>query len=400
MKKTEEVSQKVLAFCIMLAVSVGITVIAAYFYGNSFRTIFVSGIEAGICFLLNIYCYVLSINHKSLHFDNAFHVWRYTGIIYLGLICCVFFPLFPETGWVFPAFALAFTIFSNTSTGISAYIGMLVISFSLTGGVNQLFVVYLLAGIFVTIIFENIDKEYKIGLPLLASILIYGISLFGYIVFSSNGTIGYEEFLIPIINIVISFLLMLAVLKLYCALVVDKEKGEYIDINDQEFSLLAKYKEIDSGIYFNAIHTAYFTEKIARSRNMDINLAKNGAYYYRVIVAECKRESKSLEEICEEYHFPTKAITQLQELNYKSKVILRKETAVVFLVESVISSILFLMQKEQNKDVDYGKVAGAVIKRRLESGALKYSDLSFGDIQEIEKILIGEKLYYDFLRRE
>lgn len=400
MNKTEEVSQKVLAFCIMLVVSVSVSVIAAYYYGNSFRNIFVIGMETMICFLLNIYCYALSINHQSLHFDNAFHVWRYTGIIYLGLMCCVFFPLFPATGWVFPALALAFTIFSNTSTGISAYIGMLVISFSLTGGINQLFVVYLLAGLFVSIIFENIDKEYRIGLPLFASILMYGVSLFGYIVFSSFGSINYEEFLIPIINIVISFLLMLAVLKLYCALVVDREKGEYIDINDQEFSLLAKYKEIDPGIYYNAIHTAYFVEKIARTRNMDMNLAKNGAYYYRVIVAECKREGKSLEEVCELYHFPAKAMAQLQELNYKSKVILHKEAATVFLVESVISSLLFLLQKEETKEVDYGKVAAAIIKRRMESGVLKNSDLSFGDIQEIEKILIGEKLYYDFLRRE
>ena len=52
------------------------------------------------------------------------------------------------------------------------------------------------------------------------------------------------------------------------------------------------------------------------------------------------------------------------------------------------------------ENVDYGKVAVAVIRRKIDLGILNDSDISLADIGGMEKLYTGEKLYYDFLRGE
>ena len=48
--------------------------------------------------------------------------------------------------------------------------------------------------------------------------------------------------------------------------------------------------------------------------------------------------------------------------------------------------------------LDYPKLISAIFKKKLESGIIDYSNISFEEIQEMKKILVEEKLYYDFLR--
>lgn len=202
---------------------------------------------------------------------------------------------------------------------------------------------------------------------------------------------------------------MLAALRFYCAVVIDREKGKYLMINDQEYKMLAKYKEEDRQLYYNAIHTAYFAEKTARLLHMDVDVAKNGGYYHRIIVSECKAREKSLEEICKENKFPPKAVQLLQEYNYKSQPMKMRETVAVYIADCVVSAIMYLIDKEKSEENkqedekagnDYAKVALGVVRRKINSGLLNKSDISLSDLGGLEKIYTGEKLYYDFLRRE
>lgn len=400
MKKEEARWQKVVALILMLLLSSAVTAGAAYLYGKSFREIFFLMIITFVCYGCTIFTLVESTIYQSLHFDNHKHYVRFAFIFTTGTIASCLFPLLPYNGWVFPVLALALTLFSNTLTGITAYAGMLGVCVFLAGADSFVYIMYLFLGIMFSVLFDKLDHEYKTGAPTFISAILYATFLLGKTVFETYGALNFEVFMMPLINIFITFILVLAVLRFYCAVVIDREKGKYLDINDQEFELLAKYKEEDAEVYYNAIHTAYFAEKIARARNMDVDLAKNGGYYHRIIANECKNRNQSLEELCQSYYFPPKAIQLLQEYNYKSKAIELKETAVVHLADAVVTSIMYILQKEENKDVDCGKVALAVFKRKLDSGVYNKSELSLADIKEIEKIWIGEKLYYDFLRRK
>jgi hypothetical protein len=289
--------------------------------------------------------------------------------------------------------ALALSLFSNTVTGLLAY-GMVVgLCCYIASAKLQIFLVYFMVGAVFAILFEGLDDEYKTGKPLFVSNLLYVTIMVIWIVLDG-------KYIMPAINLFFTFIMTIAILRFYCAVVVDKKTGAYISINDQEYKLLAKYKEIDSALYYNAIHTAYFAEKTARLLNMDVDLAKCGGYYHKIIVRECKIKDKSLDEICSENKFPPEAVELLREYNYKSQVIKKKETVAVYLADRVVSSIMYLVKKDDGGDMDYGKIAVAVVHKKLESGIFDKSDISLFDLGEIDKIYTGEKLYYDFLRRE
>jgi hypothetical protein len=297
------------------------------------------------------------------------------------------------SGWAMPPIALALSLFSNTVTGIVAY-GFVVGLCSYIASVDiSIFLVYFIVGVVFAILFEQLDNEYKTGKPLFISLLLY------MVIMAIWGILD-GKYIIPTINVLVTFIFTIAILRFYCALVIDKKKSGYITINDQEYELLSKYKEIDSKLYYNAIHTAYFAEKTARLLGMDIDLAKNGGYYHRIIAYECKSQNKSLDEICSENKFPANAVELLKEYNYKSHVVKMKETVAVYLADCVVSSIMYLIEKDRDKELAYGKIAVAVIHKRIDSGILNKSDISLSDLGEIEKIYTGEKLYYDFLRRE
>lgn len=400
MKKEKTKWQNVILLVIMFLFSMFATGIAAYFYGKSFREIFMLLIVSAAAFGSVIFSYEQSNIYQRLHYDNGKHYARFVLIFILCIVVGCMLPLLPSGGWAVPALALALTLFSNTTTGTMAYAGVLGICVYFSNASILVFLIYFLMGAIFAILFEGLDEDYKTGAPMLIAVVLYATVMTTKIMFENKGIPDMENFIIPIINVFITVLLMMAVLRMYCATVIDKEKDKYLVINDQEFPLLAKYKEEDSALYYNAIHTAYFAEKAARMLHMDVNIAKCGGYYHKIIVAECRKEDKSLEELCQIYKFPPKAVQLLQEYNYKSISLNMKESVVVYLADSVVSSIMYLLEKEQKNEIDYGKIATAIIRRKVDSGILNQSEISLADLGGMEKIFTGEKLYYDFLRRE
>lgn len=403
MKKKEETSlQKVWIVIGMLVVSIPSVGVAAYLYEKSFRDIFILLMIVTACFGMTVFSFFQSKLFGALHYDNGGHLLRFAIVFLMGVAASCMLPILPEAGWILPALALALTLFSNTVTGLNAYAGFVSVCAYFASAEILTLLLYLLTGVIFAVLFERLDDDYRTGTPLSAAMMIYIIELAANIVFESHGTLDADVFVMPVINAFVTFILMLMVLRFYCAVVIDKDKGNYLRINDQEYELLAKYKEEDRQTYYNAIHTAYFAEKTARLLHMDVDVAKNGGYYHRIIVLECRKQEKTLEEICKDNKFPLEAVRLLQEYNYKSHPMKMRETVAVYLADCVVSSIMYLIRKAEEKPVelDYGKIATAIIHRKLESKVLNNSDISLADLGGIEKIYTGEKLYYDFLRGE
>ncbi|MDE7478317.1 MAG: hypothetical protein K2M91_10270, partial [Lachnospiraceae bacterium] len=351
---------------------------------------------------ITIFSFFQSDIFETLHYDNGKHLSRFAFMYLMAAAASCLLPMLPAAGWILPAAALALTLFSNTVTGLTAYAGLLSVCAYFASADIFTFLLYFLTGVIFAVLFEKLDNDYKTGTPLSVAVIIYVVEITAQVVFQSYGALTVDALIMPVMNVFVTFMLMLVVLRFYCAVVIDKEKGSYLRINDQEYELLAKYKEDDSQTYYNAIHTAYFAEKTARLLHMDVDVAKNGGYYHRIIVLECKKQEKSLEEICKEHKFPPETVRLLQEYNYQSQPMKMRETVAVYLADSVVSTIMYLIGKEEDarSDKDYGKIATAVIHRKIESKELNNSDISLADLGGIEKIYTGEKLYYDFLRRE
>lgn len=407
MKKKEEAGwQKVLLIIIMLIVSIAAVGGAAYLYGKSFRDLFILILAVTACFGAVVFSLVQSDVYHTLHYDNGGHYMRFVLIFFVGTAVCCLLPLLDTSGWALPALALALSLFSNTVTGMIAYAGFLSVCVYFADADILVFLIYFLSGVIFAVLFEKLDEDYKTGTPMTIAVILYVAVMAAKVVFESHGAPTGEELVIPVINIFITVIAMLAVLRIYCAVAIDREKGKYLLINDQEYEMLARYKEEDKQLYFNAIHTAYFAEKTARLLHMDVDVAKNGGYYHRIIAAECNRQGKTLEELCKKNKFPPKAVQLLQEYNYQSRPMKMRETVAVYLADSVVSSVMYVIDREQNApggkkaDVDFVKLATAVVRRKIDSGILNNSEISLADLGGIEKIYTGEKLYYDFLRGE
>ena len=384
---------------VMFLISISATGVTAYLYGKSYREIFTLLILSAASLGSVVFALIQSELCDRLHYQDGKQIGRFVFIYLFSIAAGCLFPFLPTGGWAFPAIALALTLFSNTSTGLMAYAGVLGACVYFSDEGILVFLIYFLSGAIFAMLFEGLDKEYKTGFPLTISMMLYTVIMLAKVMFENRGIPHYEVFIIPIVNVFITMLLMMAVLRMYCAVAIDKEKGEFITINDQEFPLLAKYKEENEQLYYNAIHTAYFAEKAARMLHMDIDLAKCGGYYHKIIVAECQKEDKTLEEVCASFKFPPKAVTMLQEYNYRSISFKLKETVVVYLADSVVSSIMYLLEKQKDREINFGEIATAIIRRKVDSGILNESDISLSDLIGMEKIFTGEKLYYDFLRR-
>lgn len=408
-KKKESRRQKIILAALMLIVTLPSAGVAAYVYGEPFRDIFVFVLTIMACIGITIFSLVQSDVFGTLHYDNGSHYFRFVAVFLFAAVISCILPKLQDGWWAFPAVALALALFSNTVTGILAYTVVLGICAYLASADILIFIFYFVMGVAFAALFEKLDEDYKTGAPMFAASVLYTAGMAAKLMFESRGMVSGDALAIVVVNIFVTFIIMLAILKYYGSAIVDKEKGKYLAINDQEYKMLAKYKAKDKQLYYNAIHTAYFAEKTARILGMDVDVAKNGGYYHRIIVRECNESGKPLEEICQENKFPPKAVQLLQEYNYKSMPMKMRETVAVYIADSVVSSIMYLIKKNktengqnnaEGEESDYGKVAIAVLHRKVDSGILDDSDISLSDLGGLEKIYTGENLYYDFLRRE
>lgn len=216
------------------------------------------------------------------------------------------------------------------------------------------------------------------------------------VVLFANETLKWELFLIPALNVIISLILLLILLKVYSGMEIFKYRIKYLEINDQEFELLVNIKEKDKNAYYRAVHAAYFSERIAQALSLDTDAAKTAAYYANAGILY-KEPEKDLEKEFVSYGFPPYARQLLRELTGKNTGILHKEAAVVYMADAVISSILYLFEKSRTRKQTMRPLSKRSF-RKMGVRQLKEQRADLCGVEPDEKIFKEEKLYYDFLR--
>ena len=171
-----------------------------------------------------------------------------------------------------------------------------------------------------------------------------------------------------------------------------------MDINDPECPLLVELKEFSKDEYYHAIHTAYLCDRIAKRLHLNDEAAKAAGYYHKIGLLKGQNSWENVQTVMEEFQFPEAVPAILKEYLDKNERIISKETVVLLFSDTVISSIHYLFSKDASAQLDYEKLIQAVFKKKEESGLIKYSNISMGELEEMKKILTEEKLYYDFLR--
>lgn len=316
------------------------------------------------------------------------------GICLAVSLCCAFLP---PAGWPFLVVFVMMSLFCGFLPGICGGISFLTFSVLLAGADISIFALYVLTGLLGACLFSRLDEKYRIALPLFVSLSFLFAAETACVVLFANETLKWELFLIPALNVIISLILLLILLKVYSGMEIFKYRIKYLEINDQEFELLVNIKEKDKNVYYRAVHAAYFSERIAQALSLDADAAKTAAYYANAGILY-KEPKKDLEKEFVSYGFPPYARQLLRELTVKNTGIRHKEAAVVYMADAVISSILYLFEKKQDTKTDYAAVIETVFQKKWESGSLKNSELTFAEWNRMKKIFKEEKLYYDFLR--
>ncbi len=327
---------------------------------------------------------------QELDYDNNEHYYRFWICFLIGLACAFVCAFLPIAGWPYMIIFVMLALYSNMSTGILASSVLLMVSTILGGASVPALLCYFLSGLFAVTLFRHLDDNFKIGLKMFLSLLCLLVCETAGMVLPINERLSGEIFVIPIINIVISGILLLVILKLFCSMVIYKHREKYLELNDTENAILSEYRSTTKADYMHSIHTAYFCERIAVKLEMSVDDLKCAGYYHKIAEAH--------PEMLNEHQFPPKVKEILTEYFDKKKSVRRKETAVLMCADTVMNTIQILIEKSQDRGLDYNYIIDNLFRRFHETEAFAQCDITLKEIKTMHSIFKEEKLYYDFLR--
>lgn len=337
------------------------------------------------------------INHRFIY-RNEGRYGRFS-LMYLGsLLAAVFLPYLPVAGWPFLVIFVLLGVFSDGATGMVAGSVCLLLSVHFAGGDFAIFWLYFVSGVAGIFVFSTLNEEFKVMMPLFISLSILILCLTANVIMFSPVKLSAAQFLIPVINLMVCCILLLISLKAFSTTVIHRNREKYMEINDPEFPLLVQLKEMSKEEYYHAVHTAYLSDRIARRLGLDDAAAKACGYYHRIGRLRGENTWENVAAVCSEYHFPTNTKKLLKEYVDESEKVVSKETIVVLFADCIVSSILYLFEKDPMAQLDYAQLIDTVFQKKLETDELWWNEISLTQIREMKKIFVEEKLYYDFLR--
>lgn len=344
-----------------------------------------------------IFLWYQSKLQTNLEYDNCHHPLRFL-IVYLICFCISTGMIFaPPSSWVFLSIMVVLSMFSNTTIGLTAGSVLLLNTTGLaTNGTMYIFFLYFMIGLIGISLFRNLDLDFQIAGPLVLSGITSVIMQTAFIVIFENQPFGMNVMFMPLLNLFINMVLLFIILIYFSKLSMYLLQDKYAEINDQEFPLMIELKKNHTNKYYEAIHTAYLGERIARKLNMNDKAVKGCCYYYKIADKTKTLEDGTLVPIDEYYDFPAELKDLMEECHlgqYKSK-----ESCVVLTSNKVIKSILISQTNLKNKQIAYNDIIEAIFQKMIYSDVLDNCDISIKELQIMKKTYIEENLYYDFLR--
>ena len=395
-----DVAMRKLQEVILFLMTGAATGLAASLYGKT--VIEITGVV--VLALLGVSGVIFAIEQSqeadSFLFDNKEHLGRFLVLYLLALAGSLVFPLLPAGGWPYLAAFIGLMLFSNQIVGLSSAAVLLLVTCLLYTGNNGniAFYVYFVGGLAGIVVFSYLNVSFKVGLPILVSLMVQMVCLAVQEVLLVNEQLKLQLFLIPALNLLVSLILLLILLKYFSFSIIYKNRDLFMDINDPECPLLVELKNASKEEYYHAVHTAYLCDRIAKRLKLDDAMVKACGYYHRIGIIKGEVNWENTQFILEENRFPQQVKDVLREYLDSAEQMVSKETIILLFSDTVITSISYLFSKDPQIEIDYPKIINGIFKKRVESGMIDQSNLTFGEFQEMKKILLEERLYYDFLR--
>lgn len=333
----------------------------------------------------------------NLEYDNGQHPLRFLIVYIVCFAVSVGMIFAPTSSWVFLSIMVVLALFSNTVIGLTGGSVLLLITTSLSeSGTMYIFFLYFMIGLIGVSLFRNLGLDFQIAGPLVISGISSVIMQTAFLVIFENQPFGMNLMFMPLLNLFINMVLLFLILIYFSRLSMYLLQDKYSDINDQEFPLMVELKKNHKDKYYEAIHTAYLGERIARKLNMNVQAVKGCCYYYKIATETKELEDGTTIPITQYYDFPEELTHLIEEcLNKKYG---SKESCVVLTSNKVIRSILVSQNKLKDKPISYNDIIEAIFQKMMYTNLLDNCDISIRELKIMKKTFIEENLYYDFLR--
>lgn len=388
-----KVMQRILIYLCSVAMVSALCYLKGFAMAKCLSYTVLIGIGIGIVFVMAAFFEETG----RLDYDNKNHMGRFYGIWIVALLFAMGFSFLPTSGWPYLFLFVLLALYSNAVLGVVAGIVLLSVSIMLSGAAMSIFALYMFAGLVGIGMFSGLDENYKIGFPLAVSGMMLFVSLTAGIVLFENSKLKLELFIIPFMNVVISVILLIVILKIFSATVIFKYRDIYLEISDMEYILMSRLKEQSKDDYYKVLHTAYFCDRISRRLQLNADACKTAGYYHLLGTLTEHQSWEEIASICTQHKFPEPVVQILEEYLSKEVVIRRKETAVLLMSEAVISAILHLLRENKNSALDYNHIIETVFKAKLQTSKFDSCELTLQELHTMKSIFKEEKLYYDFL---
>ena len=320
-------------------------------------------------------------------YDDGEYPGRFIIIYLCGILCALVFTQLPVTGWMFLFFYVALARVSDSVTGICAGTSLLVLTTVLCEQISlSTFLVYLLSGMIGIALFAGQKDEFYTMIPLGLSLGSQLLMIFAGELLIQNKKLLWEEALVPIANTVMNGILLYLFLQYYINKVAKKTDNLYLMLNDPEYTVMAKMREEEKDTYYRALHTAYLVERIASELGLDVRSAKCAAYYGYLP-----------EERLSEIPFPEPVSSLLAELKAGGNHLKKKEAVIVRICHRVIREIQTANGSDKKGKTDYEKLITDLFGRQYSMERLADTDITLSDLRYIQKRLLEEKMYYEFM---
>lgn len=383
-------------FITIILITLAISVLT-YFLNRPVSEIIRNSIIISWGSLVIVFLWYQNKFYNNLEYDNSQHPLRFLIVYLICFAVSVGMIFAPASSWVFLSIMVVLSMFSNTLIGLTAGSVLLLITTSLSiNGTMYIFFLYFIIGLIGVSLFHNLGLDFQIAGPLVISGVASVIMQTAFIVIFENQPFGMNVMFMPLLNLFINMVLLFIILIYFSKLSMYLLQDKYSDINDQEFPLMAEFKKNHKDKYYEAIHTAYLGERIARKLNMNDKAVKGCCYYYKIGDETRETEDGSIVPISEYYGFPdelTALIEECRQEKYGSK-----EACVVLTSNKVIRSILISQTTMQNKQITYTNIIEAIFQKMIHTDLLENCDISIRELNIMKKTFIEENLYYDFLR--
>ncbi len=385
---------------VLFFVTLVIVTVSSFLYTKDMTQIIRNVVISCICLGTIIFLLTEAGIKHSYQEDNEEHPIRFAVCFILGAVLAVLLPILPTTGWPYVAVFITLTLFSNALVGIvsSSFLVLISVLLSSTADINT-FCLYFVSGIICSILFQKLDDDFKIGYPLMLSVMVTLLCEVANAVLFINETLHWELLIIPAVNVVVTTILILIILKLYGQLIVFKYRERFLIINDTECPLMVELKEKQPDVYLHTVHVAYLSDKLANALKLDGQCIKTMSYYYKIGLLQGEINFENTMTAIEEYEFPTVTYGYLKDVIENPNCPETKEAFVVLMAEMIISSIEYLHSKNPGKEIQYEQVIMALLKKKMDSVFPRKCGISYGEAEIVKNILLEEKLYYDFLHR-